>query len=407
MPNRKLTIRFIDMATIKPFCALRPNTFYADQLVFGAQVVVMGNGRTEKRLAPLKDSLEGVARLRPETPEGQAAGYTAIANALREMLDNGKLWQEQTPGIYIYEVVQGACRQTGVWALTSLDDVVRGHEQTFDDSVRRLKNYRQSAGLEGNPVLLTYPPDETINRIIMETKSGSNKATMGNGSSMHYLWKVGNPAVIRELTEAFAGISNIYLADGHHRMGAAACLAEEQREQGGPVYDTVSSLYVSTDQLCIRAYHRVFLPQECIESEWLVKKLQKEFYVRRSAGNLPVEPGEKHHLGMLVNGEWFHLTLRNKPEDGIDAEILQEQVFYPVFGVTDPGTDERLKYIGGPQAMEELLVLSAEHPCAVAFTLYPVTVAQLMDVANAGKTLPPKATWIDPKIPYGLLIYKH
>lgn len=395
------------MAMIRPFRALRPHTFYADQLVFGAQVVVMGNGKTEKKLAPLKESLEHAARSRPETPAGQAAAYSAIDKSLREMLDNGKLWKEQTPGFYIYEIVHGGFRQTGVWALSSLDDNVRVHEQTFSDSVRRLKNYRKCTGLEGSPILLTYAPDERINRIISEIKAGNNKATMGNASSLHYLWKIADPAVMRELAKAFSDIAVVYLADGHHRLASAVRLAKEQRKQGEKVYDSISSLYMAADQLSIRAYHRVFRPEQCIDREHLFACLSKEFTIRQSAGNRPVEPKARQQLGMLIGGEWFHLIPLNKEENLIDAELLQHRVLRPIFDVTDPGTDKRMSYFGGRQAMEELLSFTAEHPCAVAFTLSPVTPEQLMAVADAGHTLPPKATWIDPKIPYGLLIYKH
>ena len=395
------------MATIQPFCALRPNTFYADQLVFGEQVVVLGYGRTEKKLAPLKESLEHTARLRPETPEGQEAGYASIDKTLREMLDNGKLWQEQTPGFYVYETVHGGLQQTGVWALSSLDDVVKIHEQTFCDSVRRLKNYRESTGVEGSHILLTYEPYERINRIIRETKASNNKATMGNAVGMHYLWKIVDPAIIQELTEAFAGIGAVYVADGHHRLASSARLLQEQRIRGGKVYDTIASLYMAADQLCIRAYHRVFQPEVCIERESLFTSLEKEFIIHRSMDNRPIEPETKHHLGMLVRGEWFHLTPRYDVGPFVDAEILQKHVLHPVFGISDPGTDKRMSYIGGRNAMEELLAFMVEHPCSVAFTLCPVTPEQLMEVANAGHTLPPKATWIDPKIPYGLLIYKH
>ena len=230
---------------------------------------------------------------------------------------------------------------------------------------------------------------------------------MGNASGMHYLWKIGDPAVIRELIEAFAGIAAVYLADGHHRLASSARLLQEQRARGGKVYDTITSLYMATDQLCIRAYHRVFQPETCIERESLFKGLEKDFIVRRSADNRPVEPEAKHHLGMLVGGEWFHLIPRDEVGTLIDAELLQERVLRPFFGVSDPGTDKRMSYAGGRNAMEELLAFTVEHPCAVAFTLYPVTPEQLMEVADAGHALPPKATWIDPKIPYGLLIYKH
>ena len=153
------------MAQIQPFRAIRPNPFYADQLVFTTPQAesVSGDNTKTGALAPLKTLLETGARKRPETPEGQASAFQDIKNTLKDLFQKDQLWHEETPGIYVYEVVHKTYRQTGIWALTSLEDYRKGaikiHELTFEDSVRRLTNYRRNTGLEGSPILLTYPPD--------------------------------------------------------------------------------------------------------------------------------------------------------------------------------------------------------------------------------------------------------
>jgi len=407
------------MPNIKPFRAIRPDPDHAGQLVFTSPELIMmfNNERTEEVLPPLKTILESGARARPETPEGQAAAYADIRQSLQDLLTREKLWQEEKKGIYVYEIVHKTYRQTGIWALTALGDYTGGtiktHELTFADSVRRLKNYRQHTGLEGSPVLLTYQPDVTINRIIAETRASDDAITMGNAEAMHKLWKIEDQKVIEQLVSAFAGIKTAYLADGHHRLASSAKLAEEQRAAGLPVFDTISSLYIATDQLRIREYDRVYLPDEPIEKHRLLRQMTGNFDIEESPGNQPVRPTKLHRMGMLVENIWYVLT--PKPHtcageniaDALDAGILQDHLLAPLFSVTDPGTDKRLKYFGGETAMQELLAFTREYPSAIAFTLCPLTVGQLMAVADAGQILPPKSTWIDPKVPYGLLLYRH
>lgn len=407
------------MPRIKPFRAIRPNPGYADQLVFTSPelIVMLDNECTEESLPPLKTILESVARARPETPEGQAAAYAGILRNLQSLLRREKLWQEETPGIYVYEIVHKTYRQTGIWALTALDDYIAGniktHELTFADSVRRLKNYREHTGLEGSPVLLTYTPDVTINRIIAETRVSDDTITMGNAQAVHKLWKIKDEMVIEQLVSAFAEIKTAYLADGHHRFASSARLAEEQKAKGLPVFGTISSLYIATDQLRIREYDRVYLPQETLDKQQLFSRIAENFYICESPQNLPVRPDKLHQMGMLIDGAWYLLTPKphtyaNEDAAGaLDAGILQQRLLAPVFSITDPGTDKRLKYFGGETAMQELLIFAAENPSAIAFTLCPLTVQQLMAVADASQILPPKSTWIDPKVPYGLLLYQH
>ena len=407
------------MATIQPFRPIRPNPFYADQLVFTKPQTesVSGDYTRAGALKPLKTLLETGARLRPETQEGQEMAYRDIKETLRGLLEKGQLWQEETEGLFVYEVVRKGYRQTGIWALTNLADYNNGrikiHELAFADSIRRLKNYRENTGLEGSPVLLTYPADGTINAIIAVTQSGRLKATLGNAHGFHRLWKIEDEAMLQKLLTTFAEIETVYLADGHHRLESAAQLAASQREEGLPVYDHITSLYMATDQLRIEEYNRVVVPEVPPEKNELFKALNQHFHIRESTGNAPVQPRELHRMGLYLDGEWYHLLMKSclyengEATPGQDAAILQERILRPLFGIHDPKTDTRLRYAGGEQALEEVGAICRAHPGAIAFTLCPLPVDELISVADAGRILPPKSTWIVPKIPYGLLIHQH
>jgi uncharacterized protein (DUF1015 family) len=390
------------MAIIRPFKPIRPNPLYVDQLVFTKPQTesVSGDYTKEGGLKPLKTLLETGARLRPETPEGQAMAYQDIKETLESLLENDQLCREELPGMYIYEVVHRTYRQTGIWALTDLEDYRQGrikiHELTFAESVRRMKNYRENTGLEGSPVLLTYAPSAAINSIIADIKATQPKTALGNQNGIHKLWKIREPETQQALIAAFAHIETTYLADGHHRTEAAALSR----------FEHISSLYMSFDQLRIEAYDCVIVPDRLVSIAAVFGHLQQYFFLRDSTGNQPVRPGQPGNLGMCMDGYWYHLRSKNQ-NSRLDAALLHQQVLAPFFGITDPGTDSRLKCAGGEKALEEITAIFGAHPQAIAFTLCPLTVNDLLDSADAGQVLPPKSTWIVPKVPYGLLINSH
>ncbi|MGN6640663.1 MAG: DUF1015 family protein, partial [Mucilaginibacter sp.] len=339
------------MAQIRPFRAVWPNPSYANKLIYTTPQVESVAGE-EDVLAPLKTLLETGARKRPETPEGQARAYLDIKQELAALLKGDKLRREQTPGIYVYEVIRENYRQTGIWALTSLEDYIGGaikiHELTFDDSVRRLKNYRQNTGLEGSPILLTYAPDITINRIIAEVRAEMGPSfVIGNEHGQHRLWKIENEGLLKQLVDAFAGIETVYLADGHHRIESSARLAVEQRAKGLVAFDTISSLYMATDQLRIEEYDRMVIPLQPVDKMVLFEQLKQHFDIHLSSKE--VFPQSAHKLGLYFNSKWYNLTARphtyiNKgAASNLDAAILQEYILAPVFGIADPKTDQTLK----------------------------------------------------------------
>jgi uncharacterized protein (DUF1015 family) len=407
------------MAIIKPFKAIRPNPFYADQLVLTKPQAesVSGDNHNPEALLPLKDLLETGARLRPETPEGQEAAFRDINDTLRLLIEKDRLHPDENPSLYIYEVEHRGYTQTGIWALTQLPDdhieEIKTHELTFDESVRRLKNYRENTGLEGNPILLTYAANQTIDKIIVSVKARQKHSTLGNSLGVHRLWKIEDEEIQQQLVEVFATIGTVYLADGHHRLESASKLARKQRDNGLPVYNAISSLYMADNQLRIQEYDRIVIPEHPVDKVELFKQLLQNFYLREASANHPVQPREPRKFGMYIQGEWYHLMAKRHIcenqgiADNLDAAILQAKVLAPLFGINDPRTSPHLKCIGGGQAMDEILTFIAAHPEAIVFTICPMTVEQLTDVADAGEILPPKSTWIDPKVPYGLLLHLH
>lgn len=389
------------MATIKPFRALRPDPFLAHTLVFPGdeQVFFFGIGDKELPLKPLKDQLETPARKRPETEEGQNLAYEEIKRNIDTLKKLDRIRLDEEPGIYVYEIVHRDYRQTGIWALTSIKDYTSGkiiiHEQTLADSERRICNYRKHTGLEGSPVLLTYPPDRAINRIIAETIASQKKSTVGSKKSQHRIWKIQDTAALNDLIGTFARIEQVYLADGHHRLAGTERLAEEN---GADAF--VSSLYIASDQLRIIDYHRVVIPELPVNKAYLLKCLSEICEL--------IPDSCKHAKGsvaMCLENKWYELAF--KSNGPLDVISLQDQILKPLFGIHDPRTDQRLKCVGGETAMEEIAGILKAVPGAIAFTLCPMTVNDLMTAAASDQILPPKSTWIDPKVPYGLLMYQH
>lgn len=405
------------MARIKTFKAIRPNPLLADTLVATApqteSIVLKGEG---EEAIVLKTVLESVARHRPETVEGQAGAYREILATLQDLQKQGVLLEDLAPCLYIYEVVHAGGTQTGVWALTDLQDYLDGrikiHELTFGDSVRRLHNYREATGLEGSPILLTYEPDAKIDALIKNIKTQGQYFSLGNQHGLHRLWKVDDARVQQQLIDAFTAVKTVYLADGHHRIASAAKLMQEQAVKGIRPNSSLSSLYMATDQLQISPFHRAVIPEQTIDKLSFFGQLGKSFYVQEAWGNHAVLPQQSHRLGMLLDKQWYHLTVKltargeSNVADDLDVTILQERVLRPLFGISDPKTDTRLKCIGGENALEQLLEFESGRPESLIFTLCPINTGELLAVANAGEILPPKSTWINPKVPYGLLLYQ-
>ena len=392
------------MTTIKPFQAIQPNPIYVGQLVFPGEekVVFSGIHKKENSLRPLKELLEGPARQRLETDDGRQQAYRKIEESLQNLLATRRLLKDEKPGIYIYEIVHHNYRQTGVWALTSVKNYANGnikiHEQTLAESEQRIADYRKYTRLEASPVLLTYKPNAEVNRIIGDTCAGNKRKTIGNGNSRHRIWKIEDEKTLDQLISAFANVNCVYMADGHHRLAGTARIAQENM---GSEY--ISSLLIASDQLRTLDYHRIFAPRDDIQEDEFIEKLQHSFSVYPSPK--PVKPESPHIIGLCIKNKWYKLTATDKTRLGV--VLLQDKILSIIFHLNNPRSDERLKCIGGENALGEVIGFLKQHPTAIAFTLCPISVNELIKAADSATILPPKSTWIAPKIPYGLLIFQH
>jgi uncharacterized protein (DUF1015 family) len=388
------------MATIKPFLALRPQDVYVDKML---------------SLQPSSFSEKGKGAIAQKLDNG-SDGNQSLTNAnilgnLRKMIGEGDFYQEENPCIFIYEITEGGSVQTGVWAVTHLNDFENGHikihSSMMDCYAAGLTNYRNEVGLEGGPLLITHRPTTPIRKLLQQIKSAEANSVYYSNKVFHRIWCIYDMKTIRMLTACFSELQNVYLADGHHRLEAAVRYREMKKgmvsEDSNINY--ISSFYLASDQIRIKEFHRVIIPSEDIYIEQVFRDLKRSFSITRSARNEPVIPGRKHEFGLFIDGRWYNMICKLKDTGGLpDACMLQEMVFKPFFKIEKPETDQRLIPVGGAGAVEEIGKIIAEHPNAIAFTLAAIDADQLIDIAQRGLLLPPKSTWIEPKIPFGLLL---
>jgi uncharacterized protein (DUF1015 family) len=403
------------MATIKAFRAIHPHFNNEASLVFAGGTTA---GASANSLASLKDKLEQQpVFVFEEHPAGTL--YEQIPSNLDMLIKNGTLETSDSAAIYIYEIAKGIETYTGVWTLTSFNDFrtghVKKHESTRAGEVDNLKQYRLQAGLEVSPVLITYQPDVLVNALIMDIKASLPSFIQEINGAEHRFWKIDEQIAIAKFTHAFNKLGTVYLADGHHRTSAVEqMLLEKYGDVSFPNDDPAvyfSSLYMAADQIKILAYHKHLKPGALIDTERVFQIIRKKFEIIRSRLNMPVEPVDTHHFGMYINGHWYELKAKEDAfkmasfTDQLDASILNTHILWPAFGVSGACADSRLSSIGGRDAMDQLIGQLNQDATSIGFTLCPVSVNQLLSVAYTDGLMPRKTTWVEPKIPFGLLMY--
>lgn len=390
------------MPTIRAFNAIKPHAYRSSEVL---------------ETASLKARLEQpvVAWEHPQVNDL----YDNVVENLEILLRDGILERSSTESLYIYQVLDQEDTYTGVWTLTFLDDLISGriktHELTLKADEDKLKNYRAQTKLEGSPVLITYEFDEVLDGLIKIIQRFKHPFVVRADRKEHYIWKVDEPHLVSSFTEAFSRLGTVYLADGHHRTAAARLMTAGQHGDQRPAQDDpasyFSTLYVPANQLQVRDYFRLLTPETPIEAESLLDIVRQHFELLPSSGNSPLRPVAFHEFGMCFSGNWYLLkakpTLLNSATltDLLDVTLLHRYILEPAFQVTDARSDKRLTCIGGRNALPELISRMKEDARSIGFTLCPPTVNQLMSVAYTNGVMPPKSTWIEPKIPFGLLMY--
>ena len=404
------------MAVIRPFRALRPLPAAAPLVAAVPYDVVSSEEAREladgNPLSFLRVSRAELELPRETNPYADVVYETAARN-FRRLREAAPLVVEEMPSVYAYRLRMGAHEQTGIAACFSVDeyerDVIRKHEKTRrdkeDDRTRHIVELRAQTG----PVFLTYPAAASVNagveRITARPPLFDFAAPDG---VQHTVWRA--PAAEQAaLVEAFASIPVLYIADGHHRAASAMRAREALRargEQDAGDADLFLAVAFPHDQTQVLPYHRVVRDLAGRSPETFLEAVRSGCAVQIDGG-LPTARGQ---VGMYLAGRWYRLTLEAppaaaSPADRLDVALLHEQLLAPLLGIGDVRADRRIDFVGGirgPRALERLV---DDGTAAVAFAMHPVSVSDLMQIADAGGIMPPKSTWFEPKLRDGLLIH--
>lgn len=395
------------MPNIKPFNALIPASHLQAQVVTRP----LENYSTgEAKLIASEHDCSFLHLINPELDNPYLRGtrqeliFKKIGENLDTFLDQQILIKQEPPAIFIYRVRDQGLIQTGIWTLTSIQDYLDGqikkHEHTVERRERLLAEYLLQTRLDANPVLITYPPDPTIDALIEkyeETTTALIDFTFVDGSR-HELWAITAKNDLKILISAFASMPCVYIADGHHRIASMAKLG---------LNNFFTSVYMNTKEVKVLAFNRLVRDLGAICPEQLLEKISGFFEMEKV--HVAVEPQQLHEIGMYIKGQWYRLKPKEEiykemdPVECLDVSILQDFILGPLLAIQDPRTDARITFSGGRIPVDHLQRQVDNELFALAFTLFPVSMAQIMKVADVNGVMPPKSTWVEPKFLVGLI----
>lgn len=404
------------MAIIKPFRALRPKTELS-QLIASRPYDVLNSdeARTEAKDNPFSflHVTKSEIDLSPETDIHSSTVYEKAKENLQELIKHGILFQEEKECYYIYQLVMNGRSQTGLVCVSSVEDyfndIIKKHEFTRPEKEKdRIDHMRTIEAQTGN-VFLAYRDVMEVNAIINGWKMTNKPVydfTAADGIQ-HSIWIIDRDIVVNSITQLFRShVPATYIADGHHRAASAAKVSKELPGSENAKY-FLTTIFPES-QLAILDYNRVVKDLNGLTPEKLLALLQDDFYITLSPE--AVKPSQLHEFGMYLEGQWYILTSRkgtwtDDPIGVLDVTILSNNILDKIFDIKDQRTDKRIDFVGGIRGLEELEKRVNIGEMKVAFSLYPVTLAQLFAIADSGNVMPPKSTWFEPKLRDGLLTH--
>ena len=411
------------MAVFRSFKALRPAADKARAVAALPYDVV---NREEARAIGEKNPLSFLHVDRPEMdlePSIDLYDEKVYAKA-RENLDNlekeGILVQDEKPCYYIYEQVRKGRTQTGIVGCSSIDDymngVVKKHELTREDKEQDRIHHVDSCNANTGPIFLACRYPQSLLEL-MENWKKSHPAACDfteEDEITHRVWVIDDAEMIGKIHEEFAGIDSLYIADGHHRAASAVKVGLKRREQnpgytGEEEFNYFLSVIFPDEELRILDYNRVVKDLNGMDAATFLTRIEEYFAVEKK-GQSPYRPTEKGTFGMYLENEWYSLSAKEeiKSEDaveGLDVSLLQNNLLDPILGIMDPKTDKRIDFVGGIRGLGEL-ERRVHTDMKVAFSMYPTSIAELFAVADAGRLMPPKSTWFEPKLRSGLFLHE-
>ena len=409
------------MVAVTPFRAVRPAKKYVKDVASypydiidsrEARMLTRENAKSFLRI--VKSEVDF-----PDNNIGYEKVYEKARENLYDFLQRDILFQDKKECFYIYRQKMDDHVQCGIVACVNVADYESGfikrHELTRKDKELDRTRHISRVNAQTGPVFLTYKALKAIDMAVEDIVRGNSEYdfTADDGTA-HSVWIVDDEKLIERIKKEFGKLDSLYIADGHHRAASAAAVAGMRREEnkdhnGREEYNRIMVIICPHDQLNVMDYNRVIRDLGGLDEEQFIKKVREHFVL--SDDFTVRSPQKQGEFGMYMNGAWRGLQAveddmgENDPVRLLDVSILQDRLLRPVLGINDPRTDKRVLFVGGIRGMDELerLVDSGEY--AVAFSLYPTTMDQLMEIADMGKVMPPKSTWFEPKPRSGIFVH--
>ena len=365
--------------------------------------------------------------VKPEVdlPEGTDLHSDVVYNKgkenLQRLISEGAFVQDEKDILYIYAQTMFGRTQYGIVACAAvedyLNDVIKKHELTRPDKEEDRMKHVRTCNVNAEPVFFAYPDHAELNEIVTKIVAGKAEYDFETPDSVgHHLWLVGEDEDVARIIEIFEkDIPSTYVADGHHRTAAAALVGEERKKnnpshKGDEEYNFFLAVHFPDTQLTIIDYNRVVKDLNGHTPDEFLKELEQGFVVERKGADI-YKPDELHEFSMYLEGKWYGLKARpgtyndDDPIACLDVTLLSEQVLGPLLNITDLRKSKRIDFVGGIRGLKELSNRVDSGEMAAAFALYPVSMKQLMDIADNGMIMPPKTTWFEPKLRSGLVIH--
>ena len=412
------------MAKVKPFCGVRPPREYVEK-VASKPYDVLDSDEARAEAGDNEMSLYHIIKPEIDFPAGTAENdpkvYDRAVENFHKFQDKGWLVQDQKENYYIYAQTMDGRTQYGIVVAASVWDYIEGrikkHELTRrEKEVDRMHHIEiNNANIE--PVFLAFPDNATLEEIIQKTaKTAPEYDFVSEDGIGHTMWVVDDENDIQAITQAFDKIPYLYIADGHHRTAAAAHVGEEKAKadpnhNGTEEYNYLLAVCFPQSHLKVMDYNRVITDLNGLTDEQFLDKLREHFTVQ-DRGEQEYRPSCLHNFSLYLSGKWYSLTANpdtyddNDPIGVLDVKVSSDYILRDILGITDLRTDKRIDFVGGIRGLGELKRRVDSGEMRVALALYPVTMQEIINIADSGKIMPPKATWFEPKLRSGILIHK-
>lgn len=412
------------MAKVKPFRGLRPPKQFVEQVASKPYDVLSSEearAEAEGNEKSLYHIIKPEIDFEPGTGEHEQKVYDKAVENFQKFQREGWLVQDEKEQYYLYAQTMDGRTQYGLVVGASVDDYLTGkikkHELTRKEKeVDRMHHIEiNNANIE--PVFLSFPTNEVLERVIAQTaKTQPEYDFVSEDGIGHTLWCISDDAVINEITEAFAKIPYLYIADGHHRTAAAAHVGEEKAKAdpnhtGKEEYNYLLAVCFPESHLKVMDYNRVVKDLNGLSDEEFLQKVGEKFVVEDKGAEI-YRPAALHNFSLYLGGKWYSLTAKegtyddNDPIGVLDVKISSDYILRDILNIVDLRTDKRIDFVGGIRGLGELKDRVDSGEMKMALALYPVTMRQIIDIADSGNIMPPKATWFEPKLRSGLIIHK-